>query len=248
MNRAITILSFSLAVPSFIFIFTQNKKIALLSAIIAFIACYFLFWLERILKRKGSTIVNFIFFLFQKAKRGCVIEEQKYYYERKDEYNWEFKKTYRIRSKSNTLDRFDDRFCWSGDSTESKISPVVPEHEIVGIHQQEIWTVFSVKFNSIPRGKIATVGSVVSNLVDTKKSVQLFLSATVLPKTKVLRMAIKLPPDFRPNNPRLEIHTSASINSCTELRGLSYDETTNEIELPPVKYPRANWRYVILWD
>ena len=94
MNKFITILGFSIAVPAFSSIFIQDKHILLITAILSFLVCCFLFWIESFVKRKGSFIINFAAFHLQKASRGCVIEEQKCEYERIDEHNWKFSKKY----------------------------------------------------------------------------------------------------------------------------------------------------------
>lgn len=248
MNRFITILGFSVAVPAFIAIFVQNKRFLLLSAIVLFFICCFLFWIESFLKRNGSFIINFAAFHLHKASRGCIIEEQKCEYERIDKYKWQFSKKYQIKSKSNMLDHFDDRFCWSSDSAKAEIIPTETNQEIIGIQDEEIWTVYSIKFNSVPHGQRISTGSTITNLVDPELVARPFLSVTILPKTKLLRMTVKFPEELPPENPRLEIYASSSFEARIKTEPLSYNRSRHEIEVPPVRYPRANWRYVILWD
>lgn len=248
MNRFITILGFSLAVSAFVNIFTKDIKIIVGSAILAFLISCFLFFLEGFFRRQKSLIVNFIAYLFQKTKRGCIVEEHQCYYERLDMYKWQFSKKYRLKSKNNTFDHFDDRFCWSSDSSRAKITPSEAGQEITGIRGQQIWTVYTTKFHTVPRGNTINTGSIISNLIDSTCSVRPFLSVTVLPKTRLLRIAVKIPAEFGPINPTLEIHSSSGMDSLISSQPLTYNEITQEIEMPPVRFPRFNWRYVIIWD
>lgn len=248
MNRLFTILAFSLAVPAFLVIFTRNTSVLFLSFTISFGVACLLFWLESIFHRKGSHLLNRLAFSFQKARLGCIVEEQKYFYERIDESNWQFTKQYQIKSKSNTLDHFNDRFCWSSDSSKASITPCQADQKIASIHSEEFWTVYTVRFNTILIGKSITTGAVISNLVDEGGSARPFLSATVLPKTKLLRMTVKIPKKYKPKNPVLEIHTSSALDSCISRQSLVYNDNTQEIEIEPVRYPRTNWRYVIIWE
>ena len=248
MNRIITILGFSIAIPAFLSIFVNDKHVLAIVTIVAFAVCCLLFWIESILRTKGSVVLGFIAYFFHKTRRGCIIEEQRLVYERIDKFNWEFTKKYRIKSKSNVLDHFDDRFCWSNDSSKAIIKPCENAQKIDGIQSEEIWTIYSVQFNSVPRGHTIDTGAHITNLIDADLSARPFLSTTIIPKTKLLRMTVKIPQEFAPKNPRLVIYTSSSLDSRINSMPLSYNEVSHEIDVPPVRFPRTNWRYVILWD
>lgn len=248
MNKFITVLSFSLAVPSFLAIFSVEKKIVLLSAVLAFVLCLFFFWLDSVLKKIGSKIINAIFFFLAKASGSYFILEQCYIYERINAENWEFTKRYCLKSCSNTFDSYDDRFCWSGDSNSAIIEATEPKHTVSNIRGEEIWTAFTVKFDTVYKGNEILTGARITNLIDKTQTVRPFLSNTILRKTRLLRMTVKLPLDFRPINPKFEIYSNDAQSSRISSEPLKYNEATHEIELKPIEYPRKGWRYVIVWE
>jgi len=247
-NKFITILSFSFAVPSFLSIFSLNKTIIVASSFLAFFLCLFFFWIDSMLKRKGSKIINAIFYFFTKIDDPYLILEQSYIYERIDAENWEFTKKYCLKSRSNTFDSYDDRFCWSGDSNSANIEALEPKQTVTNIRGETIWTAFTVKFNTVRKGKEVSTGAKITSLVDVTQTVRPFLSNTILRKTRLLRMTVKLPMKFKPINPKIEIHSNDTLSTRISSNPLKYNESTHEIELDPIEYPRKGWRYVIVWE
>jgi hypothetical protein len=251
MNKTLTVISFSLAVPSFVAIFNGNQTVAIISAVVAFLVCLLGFRIDGILRKNGSKIISAIFYFFTKVSNEYFVREQCLVYERKDAENWEFTKKYKLCSLSNTFNSFDDRFCWSSNSNIAKINAVNQDHTITNIRGEEIWTAYTVKFDTVFKGDEIQTGAVITDLNDASKTVRPFLSANILKKTRLLRMTVKIPNEFNPINPKFEIYSnstrdtqSARISSTT----LEYNKKTQEIEGPAIEYPRKGWRYVIVWE
>lgn len=248
MNKLITIFSFTLAVPSFVAVFHGDKKAIIISGVIAFLLCISFFWLESVIKKNGSKISNALAYFFQRVDGTYYILEQKYVYERIDAENWEFTKKYCLMSRNNTFDNYDDRFCWSADSSKATIDPLEPKHVVKNVRNEDIWTAFTVKFDTVHKRKEISTGTKITNLVDSAHTVRPFLSNRILRKTRLLRMSVIIPKEFMPKNPRIEIFTDDIQSSKISSEPLNYNEKTHEIEAPPIEFPRVGWVYSIIWE
>lgn len=248
MNRVVTIVSFSLAVPAFVALFGYQRPTLILTTIASFVLCVLCFWVESIIKTKGFAIANRIMYFLSRSRAGYIEKEKRFIYERLSDNNWKFTKQYTLLSRSNTLDGFDDRFCWSVDSSNAGISAINDEHRVCNIRQQEIWTVYTVKFNKIvAKGEEIQTGTVIDNLEDKNKKAVPFLSATISAKTKVLKMTVKIPKQYHPSNAKFEVFSSANTDARISSCDLEYNEAEQGFT-KMVLYPRRNWKYVITWD
>lgn len=247
MNRFFTILSASLAIPAFVYIFYPNKTIVAIVAGIAFIVSTALFKLEQFIKKNGSLIANAITYFFTRAEK-YLVEEKKVVYERKSKTEWELLKRYSIKPLHNGFDEYDDRFCWSADSSKANILPIEAGQTISRIRDQERWTVYSVVFDrSAAKKKSVPTGSRINNLIDESDSVKPYLSITIPEKTSRLKISVKIPQQFTPKNGRFSVYSSASSSSEVFTKSIAYD-VPEEAFSETVIYPRKNWRYVITWE
>lgn len=161
---------------------------------------------------------------------------------------YSFVKKYEIQPRIDDLDRMNDRFSWSAPPTGCIINPLESNHKINTIWQQESWTCFSIYFNkACKKHKPYTVGSEITNLIDTTNSAVPFLSNTIDRKTKCVTLEVVFPKDAHPTKAKFEIFSSdCGVNSNFE-EELAYDSDIGGFKRT-VHYPRKGWRYVISWN
>ena len=248
-NRFLTIGSFTLAVPAFVYIYFPNSKVLLPVAGGTLLICCLLFWLEHCIKRSGSDFINRCMFRFTRTGRYSV-EEKRLLYERLDKQSWRNTKRYILKSNSSEFEEFDDRYDWSADSSGSRVTPIDQSHSIHSLSNHDQWTVFTVRFNKrIAKKSTIETGCIIDDLVDVDEKVRPFLSTTIDRKTRLLVMTVKIPAEFCPVNAKLEVYSSpvTDRDRKVETKVLLYNSETQEISAT-IHYPRKNWKYYICWE
>ena len=147
----------------------------------------------------------------------------------------------------STVDRITERFAWSAPSNEAKIRPLVADHTISAMRQQELWTYYSVFFHHTCRKReLYKTGSVIENLVDERNSAVPFISATVDRKTKQLVMRVCF--ENRPAPAIATFKVFSSKNNREEIHNetLTYDDVAGGFT-KQIDFPRQHWKYVISW-
>lgn len=249
MNYFLTIVATSLSVSAFAFIFFPDRNIAAITAVSTFFLSLILFAVEQIFRQNGSQIINAVMFFFTKNGK-YIFEEKKVDYERKSDTEWELKKSYTIKSKCRALEEYDDRFSWSANSDDCKITALESGQHVTRIREIEKWTMYTVAFDhSIRRGSRAVTGSTISNLIADQAHVKPYLSITITEKTGSLRMSIKIPKKYNPKNGTLSVYSSSSSSSDSSVfrKKLEYN-TDDETFSETITFPRKKWKYVITWE
>lgn len=247
-NRIITCFSVGTAAFALAYSIKVSFAFATIVAIASILIVLIGFKIENYIKTNGNDIINKIVYLFTISDKGYNIKSKQstYTYNGNDSYT--FKKVYEIIPTTKDLDRINDRFAWSAPSAGCYIDPTKSNHSINTIWQQESWTCYSIYFNEVSKkGVPYSVGSEISNLVDTTKCVVPFLSNTIDRKTECLTLEVIFPKDSHPNKAKYEVFSSnCSLNSNQE-EELEYDSDIGGFKRI-IHYPRKGWRYVISWN
>ncbi len=247
MNRIVTILSCFMAVPSFLYIFNQDTKLCLACGFISLIVLIIAYTLEDIFKTKGTSLINKIVYHVTKNDKKYNYKSRHITYSFDGNNKYSCKKVYEIYPTCKNLDCISDRFAWSAPSAGAKILPTEHNHEIGQTWQQDMWTCYSVCFDSVCRKHNSyKVGSIVDNLIDDKKIAVPYLSTTIDRKTETLTMIIKIPKTLDIKKACFKIYNNKNALNETYSETLEYNDSVGGFK-STIDYPRKGWKYVISW-
>ena len=246
-NKFFTILAAALSISAFVYIYNPDKKMAMIIFGATVLISILLFYLEHVIKQNGSKLANAFVFYFTKNGK-YIVKEKTFVYEQKNAKNWEAEKKYTIESRCNALEEIEDKFNWSAKSSEEpQIIALENGQKICRIHEQEKWTLFTIRFNrSVSRRKSIYTGAGITNLIAEPSEVKPFLAAHVDTKTRRLKMIAKIPAQFKPINAKFSAYIASSATPVFS-RDIQY-EAEEESFIETIEYPRKKWRYVITWE
>lgn len=247
MNKLITIISFALAIASFVDMFFDNLLYSCIAGIFAFILISFGFWIETKIRNYGNDLINQIIYMLSPNEKDYNIISKHFTYECLPNNEYKFTKHYVIKPKCNNLDRINDRFSWSAPSQGAKIDACEKTHEVNSVWQQDMWTYYSIYFNKLcEKNKPYNVGGVVSNLIDTNQVAYPYISSVNNKKTKSVSLVVKIPKDIKPVNAQLKVYSPKKNDVEVKTEELQYDDTIQGFS-KTIFYPRKGWKYVISW-
>lgn len=209
MNKFCTVLSVSLSVACFTYMFNSDLYISCAVGFIAFMLSMVGFSVENRAPYYWNAKLNKLLYYLSKDDREYNVDCKEQIYTRLSETEYKCEKVNIIRPTCNNLDRMQDRFSWSASSSGAKISAMDIQHEITAIRQQELWTYYSIYFHQIyEKRKAVRVGSIIHNLLDPDGQAVPFLSVTVDRKTKLLVMRVRFENDRHSESAMFKIFSS----------------------------------------
>ncbi len=247
MTKLITYFSIGTASFALVYAFDKNLYCSLFVAFLSILITFLGFKIENYVKTSGNEILNKLVYFVTRSDKKYNIHHKcsTYTYLGNDLYT--FRKRYEIVPTTKDLDRISDRFAWSAPSAGCKIKPTEANHKINTIWQKESWTCYSIYFNEVcKKRKKYSVGSEISNLVDTTSCAVPFLSNKIDRKTCCLTLEVIFPQNSHPNKAKFEIFSSNSELDSNYEEEIAYDSDIGGFKRI-VHYPRKGWRYVISW-
>ena len=247
MTKFITYFSVGTASFALVYAFDENIYLSLIIAIACILLTCLGFKIENFIKTSGSDFINKLVYCVTRSDKKYNIYHKRSTYTYLGNNTYTFTKKYEIIPTASDLDRINDRFAWSAPSAGCKISPTEDNHKINTIWQKESWTCFSIYFNeAIKKRKKYTVGSEISNLIDTTSCAVPFLSNKIDRKTWCLTLEVIFPPNLHPDKAKFEIFSPNSELDSNYEEEIAYDSVIGGFKRI-IHYPRKGWRYVISW-
>lgn len=248
MNRVCTIVSMALGAASFAYMFNSDPSISCRIGIAVLVLVSVAFWVASKATYYWNTKLNRIVYYLSKNNREYNYETKEFTYTCIGENEYKSTKELIIYPTCNNLDRVVERFSWSAPSGKAKITPLVSDHEITALRQQELWTYYSVFFHhTCQRGKTYRTGSIIDNLIDENNEAVPFISATIDRKTKRLVMRVCFENRKAPNNAVFKVFTHRNNSEEIYSEEIAYDDAVKGFS-KQVDFPRQNWKYVISWN
>lgn len=247
MNRILAVISITLAVPCFVYMFNQDMYVVCGTGVITLALVLAGFWAENFIRTSGGQFLNRVIYHFTRNEKNFNILSKRFTYIYLPNNEYRVEKCIEISPMSNSLENIVESFSWSAPSAGVKIEPYNKQNEINKVWQQEKWTCCSVYFNENCKKKVPyTTGIVLSNLVDTGGYAVPYIGSNVTKKTKQLTLVIKIPKSMNPHDAQLKVYSAKNISEEIETEDLEYNETVMGYT-KTIDYPRKGWRYVISW-
>lgn len=248
MNRFCTIISLALSVACFAFMFNSDIILSCFFGLCALMLCIIGFTIESKASYFWNTKLNKFLYYLSKNDKEYNITCKEFIYTCINNNEYKSEKNITLYPTCNNLDRIMERFAWSAPANKAIIDPLVPNQEICGFHQRELWTYYFVYFHHVcERHKIFKTGSVIHNLIDENNEAAPFLSATVDRKTKLLIMKVCFDNSIHPTNATFKVFSTKNPREEIYSEELSYDNVINGFS-KIIDFPRQNWKYVISWE
>lgn len=247
MNKTCTIISISLSVACFAYMFNNNIYDSCLFGLFAFILSIIGFSLEKRAPYFWNTKFNKVLYFLSRGDKEYNIDCKEYIYTRLSNTEYKFEKIINIYPNCNDLDRIPERFAWSAPSNSAVIEPIISGHEITAVRQQELWTYYSVYFHQTCKKHTSfKTGSVIHNLVDEHGQAVPFLSVTVDHKTKLLVMRVCFEIEKPPEHAVFKIYSAKNPSKEIYSENLEFDHVIKGFSRT-VDFPRQNGKYTIIW-
>lgn len=175
-----------------------------------------------------------------------ILDSKNITYQFLDRTNMIHKKTYMIRSCTNGLMSFSDRYWWT------KNCKCVVKSLYENLQVSNGWTDHGMPFYTInfdrkyKKNEIIKAGILIDSLKDKNKESKLFLSTGIYEKTKQLRMIIKFDKSLEPIDIKLRIFKDYINGPPIAEKILEFDYKNYQICFSH-KYPLLGCQYLILW-
>lgn len=253
-NKILTVLSFSLAVAAFVYIFyAENNLLCILWFVLALVVAVIGFFAEKRIRKNGNKLFDAIVYFFtpngvkiyQENDHKYNVEKFETKYSILDNNTYELSKKLTIKSYDEDFSFLEEGFCWSAPYDEIELTPLCSKHTINNeVYSRENYKRYKIQFNQTysTKDKIE-VGSTVRLKSATYPDE--FFGITIKRKTKHLVMDVYFDSSRLPQNPVVFKTYSSKFKEKT-IQILQCDSNKNyHIS---IKYPRKGWRYVISWD
>ena len=155
-----------------------------------------------------------------------------------------YRRQYSLKILRNGVDKFTDRYRWSG---KSEIEPksVKPEHSIHHLAEEHFFRFFEIRFNHAYNRKATVEADVIWDLSDPEGISHPVISATIYEPTDELVMHVILPPkgEIPTATHTIAPEIGAKINAETWEAPFS----NNNVEIWPLQKPRLLHYYELRW-
>ncbi len=247
MNKFCTILSLSLSIACFAYMFNDSISISCIIGIGALALSTIGFMIESKAKYFWNTKLNRLIYYLSKNDREYNYELKEFTYACMKNNEYKVKKHFTIYPTGNKVDRIIDRYAWSAPSSKAIVDPLINEHKITDFRQQELWTYYCIYFQQIcKKHKPYETGSIIHNLIDENGEAVPFLSATVDRKTKLLLLRVTFEGIPAPQKATFKVCPTKNPSEIIYREELSYDNAINGFSIP-IDFPRQTWKYIISW-
>jgi hypothetical protein len=154
-----------------------------------------------------------------------------------------FRKKWMLKVTRRGVDRFEDRFRWTG-TGDIEVHATQPGQRFAVIGRKNVWNVFQVRFNrTLNKGEVVVV-ELVWELLDIKHTAVSFFSTTIDRPTSHLRMILVLYPGSHANGVNIEKHHSISSHTAFWSGTVPLENDRAEWE---VRKPRLMHYYEMNW-
>jgi hypothetical protein len=231
--------------PPTIYNLSQGNLKLVFIFLVVLIICYASIFVYSI--KKDSIKFLYYFSYFFTPKRAYVLNLRETIYEFIDRTNMAHTKNYEIKVLVDNFFGFTDTYTWSKEY-KCILNSINPKHHVTYQWRDQGKNFFSINFDRhYGKDEIIKTGIEINNLVDENKESELFLSAGIYERTKLLRMIVKFNKELEPKNIKLRIYKNYS-DSCPFLeKDLKYDFEKCQI-LYQDKYPIYDHKYYIIWE
>lgn len=165
-------------------------------------------------------------------------------YDYRDPNNIIYRRQYRFKILRKGVDRFVDRYRWSGNS-EPKMESAKAGQTIHPLSEERLFRFFEIRFDRPYNKKAILEADIIWKLADTSGASHPVISATIHELTDELVMQVTLPPS---NEIPKALHTFApDIGAKINVETWEAPFTNNNVEIWTIKTPRLLHYYEVRW-
>lgn len=162
-----------------------------------------------------------------------------------DKMHMEYTKAHQLRALRSGLDRYLDKYLWTGDP-EPPIRSKVRGHTLLTTSRRNFWQHYEVIFGRYLNKDEEVRTELAWTLTDESRKAVPFISATVEEPTDLLRLALEVPLDWGLAEVVCEISSGASANRPLSTHSLPFD-SQGKVEWL-VETPRLLYHYEMRWS
>lgn len=150
-----------------------------------------------------------------------------------------------LRALKNHLDRYHDKYFWTGSATVAAQS-IIPDHTFVPGRRKNIWHLYEIHFDRRLRKKDEIKTTIKWDLADPDKRMVPFVSAVIEEPTDELRIVLEIPASIRGSSAVLEVAHSIGARKPIDSQVKDFDEQ-GRVEFP-VPNPKLLHVYEVSWS
>lgn len=139
--KFMSICGFSLAVAAVSHQISNSICVEVIVFAITAIVMYFLMFIEKKIRDLPGGFFNKFFYYFSKSVAPYTVEYVETCYEYINKREMKYSKKLELKSKIDTLRKYEDKFCWSSYSGDIEIKPQYSEQQINSLASRNLWSV-----------------------------------------------------------------------------------------------------------
>lgn len=180
---------------------------------------------------------NPIYNIYTKTDFNYIFLQKEYFYEYIDMHHIIYQKQIRLKVLCENIDRYYDKYNWTGDDNPKIISSANKDHTIVLTTKRDSFQQFEVHFGrKYKKGEILDL-LLTFELEDSEKKANPAISSTIVEPTKYLKLKVKISKDHREGVANAEIFPIIDSRIALEKSEKNFDNNGViewEIQNPPM--------------